>query len=115
MEIIPMSHVDSILGLPGLAIERVDRQLGVHVWAKPTSRPACHYCASPSIRIKATHSRTLKHSRQGNQIVFLHLSVPKYHCQDCTVISDISSLGFAHGCAPRSAFGWRYLKRTMEA
>lgn len=83
MEIIPMSHIDSILGLPGLAIERVDRQLGVHVWAKPTSRPACHYCASPSIRIKATYSRTLKHSRQGNQIIYLHLRVPKYHCQDC--------------------------------
>ena len=32
-----MSNIDSILGLPGLAIERVDRKLGIHVWAKPTS------------------------------------------------------------------------------
>lgn len=78
-----MSHIDSILGLPGLAIEHVDRKLGIHVWAKPTMRPACVHCASDAIRIKATHQRTLKHTRQGNQIMILHLRVPKYHCQNC--------------------------------
>ncbi|GAB3324598.1 hypothetical protein GCM10027565_08950 [Bordetella tumulicola] len=35
------------------------------------------------MRIKATHQRTLKHTRQGNQLMVLHLSVPKYHCPDC--------------------------------
>jgi len=78
-----MSHLDSIPGLPGLAIEHVDRKRGIHVWAKPTTRPACVYCASETVRIKATHSRTLKHTPQGNQIMILHLSVPKYHCQNC--------------------------------
>ena len=78
-----MSQVDSILGLPGLAVQRVDRKLGIHVWAKPSSRPSCVHCASQTVRIKATHSRTLKHTRQGNQIMILHLSIPKYHCQNC--------------------------------
>ena len=78
-----MSQIDSILGLPGVAVQHVDRKLGIHVWAKPTTRPACVHCASDTVRIKATHSRTLKHTRQGNQIMILHLSVPKYHCQNC--------------------------------
>lgn len=78
-----MSQVDSILGLSGLAVQRVDRKLGIHVWAKPSSRPSCVHCASQTVRIKATHSRTLKHTRQGNQIMILHLSIPKYHCQNC--------------------------------
>lgn len=83
MALIPMSQIDSILGLPGLAVQRVDRKLGIHVWSKPTSRPPCVHCTSGSVRIKATHSRTLKHTRQGNQIMILHLSIPKYHCLSC--------------------------------
>jgi len=35
------------------------------------------------VRIKATHRRTLKHTRQGNQLIVLHLAVPKYHCTEC--------------------------------
>jgi transposase-like protein len=41
------------------------------------------HCTSETVRIKATHSRTLKHTRQGNQIMILHLSIPKYHCTSC--------------------------------
>jgi len=35
------------------------------------------------LRIKATHRRTVKHTRQGNQVMTLHLRVPKYHCRRC--------------------------------
>jgi transposase len=35
------------------------------------------------LRIKATHKRTVKHTRRGNQVMILHLKVPKYHCQSC--------------------------------
>ena len=35
-----MSCIDSILGLPGLAFEHVDRKRGNQIWAKPTNRPA---------------------------------------------------------------------------
>jgi transposase len=79
----PMSPLDSILGLDGLAVERVERHRDIHVWARPEQRPACLHCGSEGLRIKATHRRTLKHTRQGNQLMVLHLSVPKYHCPSC--------------------------------
>jgi hypothetical protein len=25
----------------------------------------------------------LKHTRQGNQLMLLHLAIPKYHCSNC--------------------------------
>jgi len=78
-----MSPIDSILGLRGLVIQRVERRRDIHVWARPQDRPACVHCQQESVRIKATHQRTLKHTRQGNQLMVLHLSVPKYHCRDC--------------------------------
>src|SRR5690606_11286469 len=79
----PMSPIDSILGIPGLVVQEVKRAQDIHVWATPRKRPNCVHCASPEIRIKATYRRTLKHTRQGNQLVVLHLSVPKYHCIRC--------------------------------
>lgn len=78
-----MSPLDSIVGIPGLVVHQVERKRDIHVWAKPAERASCPRCATPSVRIKATYQRTLKHSRQGNQLVVLHLSVPKYHCTDC--------------------------------
>src|SRR5690606_6862653 len=69
---------------PGLVIQAVKRAQNIHVWAKPRTRPqSCLYCPGDQLRIKATYQRLLKHTRQGNQLVFLHLSVPKYHCLDC--------------------------------
>ncbi|MFT0544733.1 ISL3 family transposase [Allopusillimonas ginsengisoli] len=78
-----MSPVDSILGLAGLVVQRVERRQDIHVWARPAQRPACVHCSHGPVRIKATHRRTLKHTRQGNQLMVLHLSVPKYHCPSC--------------------------------
>jgi hypothetical protein len=69
--------------MDGLAVERVERHLDIHVWAGPAQRPACLHCGSARLRIKATHHRTLKHTRQGNQLMVLHLSVLKYHCPHC--------------------------------
>jgi transposase len=57
--------------------------LGVGVYAKPTKRPCCLFCEYPRDRIKATYQRTLKHTRQGNQLVTLYLKAPKYHCPCC--------------------------------
>ncbi len=78
-----MSPIDSILGIPGLVVQRVDRGQEIHVWASPQGRPACVHCQHGSVRIKATYQRLLKHTRQGNQLMVLHLSVPKYHCPQC--------------------------------
>ena len=78
-----MSPIDSILGIDGLVVQSVKRARGIHAWARPRRRPACLHCAGQSVRIKATHQRTLKHTRQGNQLMVLHLAVPKYHCTHC--------------------------------
>ena len=53
-----MSPLDSILGLKGLVIQRVERRRDIHVWAKPKDRPACVNCSYAVVRIKATHQRT---------------------------------------------------------
>ena len=78
-----MSQIDSILGLPDLSIEQVKRGQIVEVWCKPKVRPACLYCQHDPVRIKSTHHRVLKHTRQGNQLMVLHLALPKYHCPNC--------------------------------
>ena len=68
----PMSPLDSILGLEGLFIEQVQRAHDIHIWARPRKRACCVYCANPRVRIKATYTRTLKHTRQGNQLMWRH-------------------------------------------
>ena len=78
-----MSLASRIVGIAGLKVERVDWNKGIDVWAKPNRRPSCLHCGSDRLRIKATYKRTLKHSRQGNRVVTLHLTTPKYHCQQC--------------------------------
>jgi transposase len=78
-----MSHAGTILGISELEIERVHRHDFIEVWAKPTKKPLCKHCESRQLRIKATHKRTVKHTRQGNQVLTLHLKVPKYHCRCC--------------------------------
>ena len=78
-----MSHAGLIIGIPGLKVERVNRHDQIEVWAAPTRKPSCKHCDSQCLRVKATHKRTVKHTRQGNQVMTLHLRVPKYHCQSC--------------------------------
>ena len=78
-----MSHASVILGITELEVERVERDQGVKVYAKPTQRPACIHCQHPKVTIKATRQRTLKHTRQGNQVMTLHLKSPKYRCLRC--------------------------------
>lgn len=78
-----MPHAEQIIGIPDLKVERVDRSRGIDVWASPSSRPCCKYCQAQDVRVKATDQRTVKHTRQGNQVMTLHLRVPKYHCRQC--------------------------------
>jgi len=78
-----MSLASRIVGIPGLEVERVDRQKCIEVWARPANRPLCLHCGADHLRIKATYPRTVKHTRQGNQVMTLHLKTPKYHCRQC--------------------------------
>lgn len=75
--------LNSIVGLSDLIIDRVAHGESLHLWARPRERPACIHCANTSVRIKATYDRTVKHTRLGNQIMYLHLKAPKYHCPQC--------------------------------
>src|SRR5690606_38180987 len=74
-EVMPMSPLDSILGLEGLFIEQVQRAHDIHVWARPRKRACCVHCANPRVRIKATYTRTLKHTPQGNQLMCVSAGV----------------------------------------
>lgn len=78
-----MSHAGNIIGISDLEVERVDRNDHIEVYARPTKRPACIHCAYDGVKIKATNQRTLKHTRQGNQLMTLHLKAPKYYCPEC--------------------------------
>ncbi len=78
-----MSPVNSILGFGGVVIERVQVQSDIHVWIKPQYRPACVHCQHEGGRIKATHQRSVKHTRLGTRLMVLHLKVPKYQCRQC--------------------------------
>ena len=78
-----MSHAGVILGISELEIERIERDRSVEVYARPSRRPSCIHCEHEGVTIKATRRRILKHTRQGNQVVTLHLKAPKYHCPQC--------------------------------
>ena len=65
-----MSHVGMIIGIPGLQVVRVKSRRCVDVWARPYRRQThCKHCNSAQLRIKATHKRTVKHTRRGNQVM----------------------------------------------
>ena len=78
-----MSLAGTIIGIPELQIERIDHQKNLEVWASPARRPPCKYCQHNHLHIKATHQRTVKHTRLGNKVMTLHLRVPKYLCLKC--------------------------------
>lgn len=78
-----MSHAGIILGIRELTVDSVDRQDSIKVYARPTTRPSCIHCGGSHLKVKATTQRTLKHTRQGNQLLTLYLKTPKYHCPDC--------------------------------
>lgn len=106
-----MSHAGRIIGIPGLEIERVVRTQGIEVWAKPSFRPPCKHCQGAGLRIKATYQRTVKHTRQGNQVLTLYLRVPKYHCQACRRYFRHSFIGIR----PRYRASEAYRLEVFEA
>jgi transposase len=110
-----MSHAGRIIGIHGLEIERVVRRKGIEVWAKPVHRPFCKHCQSDGLRIKATHLRTVKHTRLGDQVMTLHMRVPKYHCQECKRLSVIRLRVFGRVTAPLRRIDWKSSMHMMAA
>lgn len=78
-----MPSLENIIGLPGFELENVTRGTAIEVYARARFRPACIYCNCPEVRIKFSFTRSLKHTRQGNELMVLHIRSHKYRCNRC--------------------------------
>jgi len=81
-----MPELQSIIGCPDLHLREVrwDRLRTTPIlMAHSTERPSCPNCGFQRVRIKASFSRILKHSRQGNRIVRLDVRARKFLCLQC--------------------------------
>ncbi len=75
--------LDCIIGLPGVELEKATRQGLIEVTGFATFRPLCIHCGYSRCHIKDSFIRTLKHTRQGNQLMLLHIRSHKYRCTRC--------------------------------
>ena len=78
-----MPSLDCIIGLPGVELESADVSDCLVVHAKTSLRPACLHCSGTRTRIKASFTRKLKHTRQGNRLVVLSIRSHKFLCLLC--------------------------------
>lgn len=81
-----MPGLQSIIGCPDLHLTRVqwdrDRKHPL-LHAHCPQRPVCPRCQGAQVRIKASFSRVLKHSRQGNTVVRVQVRARKFLCLRC--------------------------------
>jgi transposase len=78
-----MPSLNCIIGLAGIELESASRDALIEVSGRACFRPACIHCGNFRCRIKNSFTRTLKHTRQGNQLMVLHIRSHKYHCNRC--------------------------------
>ena len=78
-----MPSLDFIIGLPGVELERAEGGASIEVYARTSLRPACIHCGATRTRIKASFSRWLKHTRQGNRLMKLCIRSRKFFCVAC--------------------------------
>lgn len=74
---------DSIIGMPGIAIERVSLGNRIEVTVRYEGRPVCVHCGAGQCRIKASFLRRLLHTRQGPRLMVLLVRSHKYFCRLC--------------------------------
>lgn len=78
-----MPSLDSIIGLPAIELLKCVTDKFIEVWCRVRFRPCCTHCGRFRNRIKDTFVRTLKHTRQGERLVVLHIESHKYECLCC--------------------------------
>lgn len=78
-----MPSLDCIIGLPGIELESATNDGLIEVNARVCFRPPCIHCGFSRCRIKASFIRDLKHTRQGNRLMMLHVRSHKYLCSRC--------------------------------
>lgn len=78
-----MPCLNDIIGLPGVQIEDVQYDKSVVLEARFVGRTACTHCEAKRYRVKASFTRILKHTRQGNRVVEVSLRSHKFLCLVC--------------------------------
>ena len=78
-----MPCLNSIIGLAGIELESASGNGPIEVQAHAGFRPACIRCGNFRCCIKSSFIRRLKHTRQGNRLMFLHIRSHKYRCNRC--------------------------------
>ncbi len=73
-----------ILGLPDLKQDHIEiKKQKIILFGVLKSRPICPRCSHTHVRIKSSFRRTLRHTRLGNELVFVKYTSHKFHCQNC--------------------------------
>lgn len=78
-----MPHDETILGLPGYAITKMQGQGLIEMWARHAGPTACPRCGSGRIRNKGHFCRTVRHESHGVRRCVLHLRAGRFLCRDC--------------------------------
>ncbi len=78
-----MPSLDCIIGLPGIELESALAEREIDVFARTSLRPPCVHCGASRSRIKSSFVRRLKHTRQGNRLMLLHVRSHKFLCLVC--------------------------------
>jgi transposase len=78
-----MPSLDCIIGLPDLELEDAVAFDTIEVRARTSIRPPCMRCGGSRTRIKASFTRRLKHTRQGNRLMILLVRSHKFLCLLC--------------------------------
>lgn len=79
-----MPSLDNIIGLAGVELESVEESDNIIVHAKSALRPSCSHCGGERSRIKSSFNRKLKHTRQGNRMVYIVVRSHKFLCLICS-------------------------------
>lgn len=89
-----MSQDHLITGLPFLKVEAVTHGYPTQVRCRMTGEAVCPRCGGRDLRLKDKKHRKIKAITHGDVPTELHLTVPKYRCNECgrTFMQEISGV-----------------------
>lgn len=78
-----MPHLDSIICIPGLRIEKVEEKATIEIFGEYDFSRECQSCGFQRCRLKDRITRRIRHSKIGNKLIFLTVAFPKFKCVRC--------------------------------
>ena len=78
-----MPQENSLLGLSGYDIQKMEGRGRVVVEARHDGPPRCPFCQGKQLRTKGRFTRRVRHTNYGLQQCWLALEARKYRCQTC--------------------------------